>query len=98
MSDLTGSITVRGTVSIGWMYPDIYEQEPKDLLTIALSSARAAKPIHIRYDSKRDGWVILSTVTHESEGGGSSIITEPETLKEVAFVEAFACETEDRTP
>lgn len=81
-----------GTVRIDWCYPDIYT--PTDTLVIGLTHVRAAKSILIRYESERDGWVILMVKTREDPSGGGADDLGEEV--EVAFVHGWAAH--EKTP
>lgn len=78
------SCIIWGTSNIGWMYPEIYDKSKRNSLTIELIHTRAAKGIHIEYDSERDGWIISNQTKFSWTIDDD--ICDPE-YTEVAFIE-----------
>jgi hypothetical protein len=79
------SVDVRGSVDIDWMYPDAYEDNPKDKIEIHLYSVRAADSLIIKYDMERDGWSIsmARTKDHDDYSEDTGIVDE------MAFIPAW---------
>ena len=85
-------VDISGSKWIVWSYPEIYDREKQNWLSIDLSHTRASDGIRIKYDSERDGWVIeqpkrLSWFADEEDQSCH--------WTEVAFVESWAI-NEDR--
>jgi hypothetical protein len=76
-----------GSARIAWMYPDIYNG--KDFVDIDLMHVRASAGIRLRFDSTRNGWVILAPSVFEWEVDDEAC--DP-CFKEVAFVPAWPFE------
>ena len=70
-------------------YPEIYNKDDFNYLLVGLSHIRAADDIRIHYESERDGWAIEQASIFEWERDDE--VCDPG-WKEVAFVEAWACQ------
>ena len=80
-------IEIKGTVSLLWLYPEIYNRNKQDAITLSLMHTRAADDIRIRYDSGRDGWMIEQAAVFEWDAGDKACDME---WAEVAFIKAWA--------
>lgn len=68
-----------------WMYPNIYDKEPLDKLTVSLYHTRAANSFTIEFHSERNGFVIRMDKTKDTESGCETV----EKDVEVAFIPAW---------
>jgi len=84
MDEIT-KVEVSGSAYINWMYPDAYDDNPKDFLDICLYSVRAADSIRIKYDMGRDGWVVLMERTKDHE----DVFVKTDHYDEMAFIPAW---------
>lgn len=73
--------------SIGWDYPEIYDNEKQNWVELDLIHTRASDSIRIKYDSKRNGYVIEQASRFEWDGNDEVC---DQDWQEVAFVEAYA--------
>jgi hypothetical protein len=83
---------IRGRrVCLDLWYPTVADN-PNEV-EIGLMDVRAADTILVRYDFERDGWSILQASTFEWGKDGAKLDSD---WQEVAFIEAWARENEQR--
>lgn len=90
----TGTVDVQGDVYLQWHYPEIYDREKQNTVTLSMYHVRADDPLRIKYDSERDGWVIEQK-TWLNHGDGPGLGYEDlEEWREVAFVQSWSQTTD----
>ena len=86
------NIELIGSTIIGWMYPEIYQPNKRDSITIELYHTRSANNLHIEFDAERDGYVIQQQTRFT--WSLNDPICDPE-WKEVAFIKAWEAESSE---